>query len=124
MTPALFVGMLAAPIVVAAETSIDVASAVIAYGVAAPFAVLCYVQLKRAQTREEALEKRLTELQEAAVARERELAGQLASRLYDASLLYREGTQRLSEGLQRTEAPEIQALVEQMQVLVRRLEDR
>jgi hypothetical protein len=124
VTPLVVAGMLSVPLVVAAETSADLPSALIAYGVAAPFALLCYVQLKRAQEREDKFEKRMADLQDAAVARERELAGALASRLYDASLLYREGTAKLSEGLQRTEGPEIQRLVEQMQTLLARMEQR
>lgn len=120
----LILTVVAAPLFGAAQNSTDLTSALIAYGVAAPFAILCYVQLKRAQEREEKFEQRLTALQDAAIARERELAGALASRLYDASLLYREGTAKLSEGLERTQAPEIQSLIEQMQTLVRRMENR
>lgn len=114
--------VLGAPLAAVSDGGPDLGATLLAYGVAAPFAVLCWIQLQRAQKREEAFEQRLTALQDAAVARERELAGQLASRLYDASLLYREGTAKLADGLQRTQAPEIQQLIEQMQTLVRKME--
>lgn len=121
-------GALLAPIVGAATNSPDIASMLIAYGVAAPFAVLCWLQLQRAQKREVELEAKNAKLQEEAVARERELAGRVGSMLYDGALLYRQGNERLVQGLERAQSPaereEIVSLIEQMRTLVQRMEQR
>lgn len=130
MTPFLFAGVLVVPALVAAETtsSPDVTSMLIAYGVAAPFAILCWLQLQRAQKREAHLEATIGKLQEEAVTRERELAGRVGSMLYDGALLYRQGNERLVQGMERTQSPaereEIESLVEQMRALVQRMEQK
>lgn len=80
--------------------SLDIGNLLASYGIAAPFAALCWWQMKRSQEKLDDAEKRITELQEAAVTRERDFSARLGPLLYDGALLYQKGNERLREGLQ------------------------
>lgn len=125
MKLALAAAALGFPLVGAATDSPNVGATLLAYGVAAPFALLCWDQLRRAQKREAELEARIAELQKEAVGRERDLASRVGPMLYDSALLYRQGNTALAEGLAKSQSPmEVHALIEKMQTLVERMEGK
>lgn len=119
----------AAPIVAVADaTGLDVGTMIVSYGVAAPFAGLCLLQLQRTQKRADAAEAKVEMLQTAAVEREREFAMRLAPLLYDGALLYQRGNERLAQGIAQSPAPadddELHALRSSVEELLRKLSER
>lgn len=121
---------------------VDVGSTLAVYGVAAPFAALCFWQMLRSQKREteqeeraqaretelEArwrtrvaeLEARIETLHREALQREQQLVSGLAPRIYDGALLYREGT-RVAEQAAAT-GPAVEAAGERIDELAGKLD--
>lgn len=108
------------------DTSLNIGTMVASYGIAAPFAVLCWWQMTRSQAKVDKLETEIRSLQEDAVSREKEFAQRLAPLLYDGAMLYRQGNEQLKQGLDRVppEIAEIHSLAESVKQLVEKLEGK
>jgi hypothetical protein len=106
------------------SSPIDVGTMVAAYGVAAPFALLCWWQMNRSNAKVDKLEEDVKALHEAAVAREKEFAQRLAPLLYDGAMLYRQGNEQLTKGLDQVPPSELKDLVGTVRELVDRLGER
>lgn len=93
---------LGAPIPILAQSNtgtggVDVVTMLLSYGVAAPFAALCWFQMNRSNAKlDEALAAK-DRLQNEAIERAREDARRLAPLLYDGARLYEEGNRAMVE---------------------------
>lgn len=115
-------GLLGVPLLGATTDGVDVPSLITAYGTAAPFAALCWWQMQRAQKKLDEAERTIGDLQDQAIARERELIGRVAPMFYDGARLYERGNERLAAG--PASASDLAELASQVQRLVRRLDER
>lgn len=122
--------MLPAPVLGAATTTgVDPMTILVSYGVAAPFAALCLMQMR---SREAALTKKEDELaaerdenkklREAAIVQARDSTLQIATLLADAGRLYRQGNEVLAQH-PSADHDELQSLSASVQELVRRLNE-
>lgn len=114
---------------VAADSGIDVGTMIASYGIAAPFAGLCLWQMRSSATKLDAALAKVAELQDDAVKRERDFAGRVAPLLYDSALLYRQGNERLTQGINApTPAPsdneDLHRLSNSVAELLRRMGER
>lgn len=106
---------------------IDISTALLAYGVAAPFAGLCFLQMQRNQKKADAAEAKVEALQNDAINREREFAMRLAPLLYDGALLYQRGNETLDRRLAQpppaaaADDDELHALRSSVEELLRKL---
>lgn len=116
--------LLAPPFLAAADGSINVGSMLASYGIAAPFAALCFWQMQRASQKLDKAEEQIAKLQADAVINAREFAARFAPLLYDASLLYKQGNEKLTQGLSQSQESEVHRLREEVEELVRRIEDK
>jgi hypothetical protein len=107
-----------------AGPSVDVGSALALYGIAAPFAALCFWQLITAQRDVRALRLEVADLQKAALQREQQLVAGLGPRIYDAAQLFREGTE-LASRPPPPAAPDddrVEHLARSVELLIQRME--
>lgn len=107
------------PVLGAAEGGVDLASMLVSYGVAAPFAALCWWQMQRSQKQLDEARKEVKDLQEQAVARERDLIARVAPMIYDGARLYEKGNEHLIRN--PPASPELEGL---MRELVAKLQER
>lgn len=125
MIPLAFAGLLAAPVIVAAaDNNLDVGTMIASYGIAAPFALLCWWQMQRSQSKLDKAEEQIAKLQAEAVTNAREFAARFAPILYDAGLLYKQGNERLTQGLSQSQESEVHRLREEVEELVRKITDK
>lgn len=82
-----------------ADGGVDIGTILVSYGVAAPFAYLCFWMLRRTQDELAAERAKSAALHQAAVDRERDFVSRLAPLLYDGALLYKQGNERLTSGI-------------------------
>lgn len=117
------------PMTMAAESNggLDVGATLVAYGVAAPFAALCLVQLQRLQRKLDERDAQIERLNQAALDRERDVSMRVAPFLHDAAQLYQRGNEQLAKGLQSQTPPapaspaELAELTSDLHELVQRL---
>lgn len=136
MNPALLAVVLAAPTLLAATAdSLDPGSLLKVYGVAAPFAAVCFwvvlqarkdrdqLRSERDDARREAADARAEtqKVRDDALARERELTGRLGPMVYDSALLFEKGTARVAES---PTSPQLERLTEAVDELARKLDER
>lgn len=106
---------------------VDIVSILASYGIAAPFAILCWWQMTRSQAKVDKLETEIRTLQDAAVNREKEFAQRMApfaSIAYDGAMLYRQGNEQLTKSLDRVQSGHVQRLTQSVEELISRLEDK
>ncbi len=103
---------------------VDIVTILASYGIAAPFAILCWWQMVRSQAKVDKLETDIRGLQDAAVNREKEFAQRLAPLLYDGAMLYRKGNEQLTKNLEQVPTDEVGRLVESVQQLIVQLETK
>ena len=136
MKAALVASALAAlglPVLSAETGALDIGTMLASYGIAAPFAGLCLLQMSRVQKKSDEKDDVIAEkdakierLQNEAVHREKEFASRLAPLLLDGAQLYRQGNERLARSVPPAVAGEqdIHELAEQIANLAEQLGKR
>jgi hypothetical protein len=118
---------LARTIVAAADgAGLDIGTMIASYGIAAPFAALCWWQMQRSQRKLDAAEATIAELNANRLRDQQDFLARVAPMLYDSALLYRQGNERLTQGLSQTPTPitdddELHRLSTSVQELLRRM---
>lgn len=111
------------PLAGAASGSLDIGTMLASYGIAAPFAALCFWQMQRSQKENSTLKQQIDDLQAKRLSDQRDFVARLAPMLYDSALLYRQGNERLSQGLSKAQEPadDLHQLAERVEDLLRRM---
>lgn len=102
---------------------VDVGTMLASYGIAAPFAGLCFWVMVRTQKKLDDANETIAQMNRDAIAREREYLQRVAPLIYDGAMLYREGNQLAAQAPAAPTNDELHRLAGKVDDLVRKLEE-
>lgn len=119
--------VLGIPVLAETAGSLDIGTMLASYGIAAPFAGLCWWQMNRSQKQLDEARDEIRALQAAALLRERELIGSVAPMFYDAARLYEGANRKLTQAAAPSSpmpSSDVETLARGVQELIARLDER